>query len=304
MSPFFSIIIPVYNGEDYILSVLNSISIQTFTDFELIIYDDLSTDNSVNFVKNWLSTNKLKSKFIISKKNNGAAYGLNKCLKNSKGTYIVFGAHDNVFHPKRLETIYSKVTKNPNIKFLSHDIYSGSLGSYKKNEGKKEVGLAKYLKFNITNVLLFRSTLFSFDSIIAKKSLLKNYAKFINYSPVEDFALILDMLPMESNNYIHLSCPLMYKIISSKSQTHSHSEIINKKAIKLMQEQLIKNNITLIAAESISQISIIRNEKILGIRNISKNPLLFLSGLLINFIRITYSFFFSRNVKISKQVFK
>ena len=63
MNPFFSIIIPVYNGEDYILSVLNSISFQTFTDFELIIYDDLSTDNSVNFVKNWLSTNKLKLKF-------------------------------------------------------------------------------------------------------------------------------------------------------------------------------------------------------------------------------------------------
>ena len=93
---FFSICIPVYNMEDYIeksfLSVLN----QSFRDFELVIINDYSFDNSEEIIKNLQSQNS-NIRLINHEKNLGIYYSRVDSIKNSNGKYIIFLDPDDLF---------------------------------------------------------------------------------------------------------------------------------------------------------------------------------------------------------------
>ncbi|MFV0196381.1 glycosyltransferase [Empedobacter falsenii] len=87
-SPLVSIIIPVYNAEKYIDRVLKSIHSQIYTNFEVIIVDDGSTDNSYKIIEKWLS---IDSRFkYFFKDNAGVSAARNLGINYSKGEYIVF----------------------------------------------------------------------------------------------------------------------------------------------------------------------------------------------------------------------
>ncbi len=98
--PKVSIILPVYNSEKYIERTIKSIIGQTFTDWELIIVDDCSRDNSLKIVEKLKKDN-----FIIIKnnKNLGAAYARNKAIDIAKGKYIAFIDSDDVWKKDKLE---------------------------------------------------------------------------------------------------------------------------------------------------------------------------------------------------------
>ena len=85
-----SIIIPVYNSEKYIRRCLNSILNQTFQDFEIILIDDNSKDNSLKIVSEIEKTHKDKIKILKNAKNVGAGASRNKGLKIASGEYITF----------------------------------------------------------------------------------------------------------------------------------------------------------------------------------------------------------------------
>ena len=85
-----SIIIPVYNSEKYIRRCLNSILNQTFQDFEIILIDDNSKDNSLKIVSEIEKTHKDKIKILKNAKNVGARASRNKGLKIASGEYITF----------------------------------------------------------------------------------------------------------------------------------------------------------------------------------------------------------------------
>lgn len=85
-----SIIIPVYNSEKYIRRCLNSILNQIFQDFEIILIDDNSKDNSLKIVSEIEKTHKDKIKILKNAKNVGAGASRNKGLKIASGEYITF----------------------------------------------------------------------------------------------------------------------------------------------------------------------------------------------------------------------
>ena len=85
-----SIIIPVYNSEKYIRRCLNRILKQTFQDFEIILIDDNSKDNSLKIVSEIEKTHKDKIKILKNAKNVGAGASRNKGLKIASGEYITF----------------------------------------------------------------------------------------------------------------------------------------------------------------------------------------------------------------------
>ena len=85
-----SIIIPVYNSEKYIRRCLNSILNQIFQDFEIILIDDNSKDNSLKIVSEIEKTHKDKIKILKNAKNVGAGASRNKGLKIASGKYITF----------------------------------------------------------------------------------------------------------------------------------------------------------------------------------------------------------------------
>ena len=101
-----SIIIPVYNSEKYIRRCLNSILNQTFQDFEIILIDDNSKDNSLKIVSEIEKTHKDKIKILKNAKNVGAGASRNKGLKIASGEYITFIDSDDYIEKNTLKRMY------------------------------------------------------------------------------------------------------------------------------------------------------------------------------------------------------
>ena len=105
-SPAVSIIIPMYNTEKYITQCLESVAGQTFSDYEVIVIDDCSTDNSVKVVEGLVDRFEGKLQLIKLKKNNGTpAIPRNKGIKAAKGKYIIFLDSDDMFVDTALEEL-------------------------------------------------------------------------------------------------------------------------------------------------------------------------------------------------------
>ena len=103
----FSIIIPVYNTENYLKQCLDSIITQTIDLFEIICIDDGSTDNSLNILKEYAQ--KYENITVISQKNLGVSAARNKGLEVAQGRYILFVDSDDFIEPNLLEETYRKM---------------------------------------------------------------------------------------------------------------------------------------------------------------------------------------------------
>ena len=100
---------PVYNGEIYINEAIESILNQTYQDFELLIINDCSTDNSFKIIKSFSSS---KINLIQNNRNLGQSATMNIGLKLSKGKYIARLDQDDIADYNRLETQINYFTNN------------------------------------------------------------------------------------------------------------------------------------------------------------------------------------------------
>ena len=100
-----SVIMPAYNAEKFIDESIMSVINQTFKDFELIIVNDGSIDNTVNIIKKYIKKDsRIK---VINKKNGGLSDARNVGIKNSNGDYIFFMDSDDCIQEDTLEILYS-----------------------------------------------------------------------------------------------------------------------------------------------------------------------------------------------------
>ena len=107
-----SVIVPVFNAEKFLGACLESILIQTLKDFEVIIVDDCSTDNSIAVAENFLERFGGRLKIISLPKNSGSgAVPRNEGLKFSRGEYIFFMDNDDLLVPDALKTLYDAAEK-------------------------------------------------------------------------------------------------------------------------------------------------------------------------------------------------
>ncbi len=105
-----SVVIPLYNKESTILDTISTVINQTFQNFELIIVDDGSTDNSISLIK---KTFKNKALNIIFQKNQGVSVARNTGVENSKYDLIAFLDGDDLWEKEYLETMYHLTMKYP-----------------------------------------------------------------------------------------------------------------------------------------------------------------------------------------------
>ena len=115
-----SVLIANFNGAKFITKCLNSLNNQSYKNFETIIFDDYSTDNSVKVIK---SFNKIKIKLIENKKKfkEGSYNQINaykKTLKKSKGDIIFFLDSDDWFYPRKIETVLKEFKKKKKVNFI------------------------------------------------------------------------------------------------------------------------------------------------------------------------------------------
>lgn len=107
--PKVSVIIPVYNQEKFIAEAIKSVLNQTFQDFEIIITDDGSTDNTSTEINKFSDP---RIKVFTFEKNKGISNALNNCISNSKGEYIAVLNSDDLFLPDKLEKQVNFLEKN------------------------------------------------------------------------------------------------------------------------------------------------------------------------------------------------
>ena len=106
----FSVIMPVYNGEKFIDDAINSVCAQTYDNWELIIVNDGSKDNTADVLKKYEINSQIK---IIHKENGGVSVARNTAISASKGEYIVFLDADDVWHTNHLEVMNELITEYP-----------------------------------------------------------------------------------------------------------------------------------------------------------------------------------------------
>ena len=111
---------PVYNGEKCLREAIDSILSQTFSNFEFLIINDGSSDESINIIKSY---NDLRIRLINNKKNIGITKSLNKGLKIARGKYIARMDADDISLPSRLEKQFKFLENNKNIGLVGSNIF-------------------------------------------------------------------------------------------------------------------------------------------------------------------------------------
>lgn len=111
MSELVSIITPSYNSAAYIAEMIESILAQTYTNWELLITDDCSTDDSVKIIESY-ATKDSRIKLFRLASNSGAGIARNKSIEEARGRYIAFCDSDDLWKPQKLEKQVEFMQKN------------------------------------------------------------------------------------------------------------------------------------------------------------------------------------------------
>lgn len=114
--PLISVIMPVYNAEKYLREAIDSILFQTYTNFELLLINDGSTDRSKDII---LSYNDKRIRYIENETNLKLIATLNKGIDLATGEYIARMDADDISSTKRLETQMNYMLKHPNVDLCS-----------------------------------------------------------------------------------------------------------------------------------------------------------------------------------------
>ncbi len=112
MTPTVSVIIPSYNHERYVRQCIQSVLDQTFQDFEIVITDDGSSDNTVDVIKSFTDS---RIRLFEHRRNKGASTAANNCILNSHGKYIAMLSSDDVWYPEKLALQVGYLDDHPGV---------------------------------------------------------------------------------------------------------------------------------------------------------------------------------------------
>lgn len=182
-----SIIVPVYNSEKYLKKCINSILNQTYKDFEVIIINDCSEDNSDNIIKSYKDKRII---YIKNETNKGIGYNRNLGINKSKGDYICFIDSDDYIRNDFLELMYNKCN-NDNLDLCICDY------NYVYDSGKiKKVNLESFINTNLneTPKLLIDIPLGPCNKMYRKSMIVDNKIKFSEKLKYEDISFVASTL--------------------------------------------------------------------------------------------------------------
>lgn len=112
MNPSVSIVLPCYNGADFLAQSIDSVIAQTFTDWELILVNDCSTDNSLGIMRQYAEKDG-RIRIINNEHNLKLPGALNRGFSEAKGKYLTWTSHDNRMAPAMLEEFVAYLDANP-----------------------------------------------------------------------------------------------------------------------------------------------------------------------------------------------
>lgn len=217
--PKFSFIVPVYNSEEYLNKCIDSILNQTFSDFELIIVNDGSTDNSSKIIESYAKKDNRVKYFY--KDNGGISDARNFGVSRVNGEYIIFVDSDDYIKQDLLFRLNEEIKKEPNLDIIKYEflyVRDGNLinenftTEYKKDNGEN---IFLYLinqkrPFDMLCIYAFRTEYFKKNKFIFPKG-----------KAHEDFALI-PLIIMRSKTVLIINEPFYYYVQTNSSITRGN----------------------------------------------------------------------------------
>lgn len=222
--PAISVLMPVYNGERFLKEAIESILLQTFTDFEFIIINDGSFDNTENIIQSYKDQ---RIVYIKNETNLKLIKALNRGVMIARGKYLARMDADDISAPNRLKLQFDYMEKHPDIAAIS----AGTINISDKGCIK---GGSTYFSCTSSLSLLYTSlfrTPLSHPASFIKTEILKN----IYYSDNEESLHIEDLVLWNSlmrHGYklANLKDKLLYKRLNSDSITskYKYQQKVNK----------------------------------------------------------------------------
>src|SRR3954471_2621746 len=116
--PRLTVGLPTYNGEDYLASALDSLLAQTFTDFELIISDNASTDATESIARAYAARDP-RIRYVRHPRNRGSAFNHTYVIREARGEFFKWASDDDLYAPELLERCVAALDARPEI-VLAH----------------------------------------------------------------------------------------------------------------------------------------------------------------------------------------
>lgn len=209
-----SVLMPVYNAADFLSAAITSILNQTFQDFEFLIFNDGSTDDSLKIIKSFKDS---RIKVINSKINVGIAKNINHGLEIAKGKYLAKMDADDISLPRRFERQFQFMEANPEI---------GVCGTILKTFGQVEQfgGKAEFHKEIYTILNLWRNSIPHATTMIRNNMLKESGVHYSQeYIVCEDYALWVD-LAKHTKFYNLQELHYLYRIHQTNISIRKYSE--------------------------------------------------------------------------------
>ena len=187
MQPFISVIIPTYNSENFITKTLETLYSQTYNNYEVIVSDDGSTDNTVGVVRSFFLQNSSRKKALLINKHEGPGAARNKGIEVASQDWVSFLDSDDLWNHDKLERVVGYILKNDGIDLVCHSLIA--------IEGPKETLMnpSKYFNNKIDPFLsIYRENCLHTSGLTVKKSILYQAGLFDNILPsAQDYDLWL-----------------------------------------------------------------------------------------------------------------
>lgn len=176
-----TVLLSVYNGEDYIKNAIISVLEQTYTEFDLLLMDDGSTDKSAEIIHSFEDD---RIKYIKNEQNMGLTKTLNKGLNLTDSEYIIRMDSDDICYPERFEKQIKYMDENKHLVVSGSNVrqFSATGWDYKTNVNTKPEEIRTELLFNCP---------LKHPSVIMRNSIIKkeNYQYSTEHIATEDFGL-------------------------------------------------------------------------------------------------------------------
>lgn len=243
----FSILVAHYNNFEYFKDFYKSVQNQTYQNFEIIIVDDRSTDNSLEKIKTYTADDS-RVKIFENETNKGVGFTKRKCVEMASGEICGFIDPDDAVAESALELSIQSYRENPKIVGTYSQIMlcDHLLHPQKVYNRSRKVANGNALFFNINNEI---SHFFTFR----KESYLKTDGINPNLSASEDFDLYLKLYEVGELDYIPKPLYLYRLHEQGISQGSSKQEKVHENWNKMLLEACKRRNITKIGKVTLSE---------------------------------------------------
>ncbi|MEM0993255.1 MAG: glycosyltransferase [Bacteroidota bacterium] len=224
-----SVVLPVFNGAKYLRTAVESILNQSYSDFELLVLDDASTDDTIAIIESYEDK---RIRLLKAEKNEGIVARLNEGIRQAKGKYIARMDADDISMPHRLER---------QIQFLQTHSMVALVGSnaYLIDEQNRQQRQATQLPLSSESIqvrLLFK-TAFLHPSVMIRTEIVRSFLYDVDFQFIEDYEL---WLRMKEHLLANIEEPLLYYRFHA-SNTHATKQQQIKAAYRVLAKRTLEN---------------------------------------------------------------